>query len=252
MITFLRKIRKSLVESDSTHRYILFAVGEIALVMIGILLALQVNNWNQERIERRTENVLLEQLQKDLKMSLSDVNLNILFHENAMQSAKLLLAHMASELPYHDSLAFHFASSFPWTRLVINSVAYETIKSHGIEIISNIELRNQFVNLFDGQLYFLRELENITQDYAETMRRVELAKYFKSAFVDFNYLDPTDLGKSVPRDYNSLRKNEEFRYHLETFMHLSRELQIMGNIPTKKKIEELIDAIDKELHKIKL
>lgn len=67
--------------------------------MIGILLALQVNNWNQERIERRTENVLLEQLQKDLKMSLSDVNLNILFHENAMQSAKLLLAHMASELP---------------------------------------------------------------------------------------------------------------------------------------------------------
>lgn len=84
------------------------------------------------------------------------------------------------------------------------------------------------------------------------MRRVELAKYFKSAFVDFNYLDPTDLGKSVPRDYNSLRKNEEFRYHLETFMHLSRELQIMGNIPTKKKIEELIDAIDKELHKIKL
>ena len=49
MLTFLRKIRRSLNESGSTQKYLLYALGEILLVMIGILLALQVNNWNERR-----------------------------------------------------------------------------------------------------------------------------------------------------------------------------------------------------------
>ena len=49
MISFLRKIRKSLIKSGSARRYLLYSIGEIALVVIGILLALQVNNWNERR-----------------------------------------------------------------------------------------------------------------------------------------------------------------------------------------------------------
>ena len=49
MFTFLRKIRKSLIESGSTGKYLVYAVGEIALVVIGILIALQVNNWNENQ-----------------------------------------------------------------------------------------------------------------------------------------------------------------------------------------------------------
>ena len=49
MLHFFRRIRQSLLQDSKFRKYTIYALGEIALVMIGILLALQVNNWNEER-----------------------------------------------------------------------------------------------------------------------------------------------------------------------------------------------------------
>ena len=59
MITLFRRIRKRFIESGSMIKYLLYALGEILLVVIGILIALQVNNWNEERIARAGEHTLL-------------------------------------------------------------------------------------------------------------------------------------------------------------------------------------------------
>ena len=67
MIAFFRKIRRTLVESRSKRTYIYYGVSEILLVMIGILLALQVNNWNQNRLETKTEYSYLLRLIEDLQ-----------------------------------------------------------------------------------------------------------------------------------------------------------------------------------------
>ena len=53
MINFFRKIRKQLADQNKPLKYFSYAFGEIVLVMIGILLALQVNNWNEERKDQR-------------------------------------------------------------------------------------------------------------------------------------------------------------------------------------------------------
>ncbi len=55
MLTFLRKIRKSLIDSGRSRKYLLYAIGEIGLVVIGILLALQINNWNENRKKQIAE-----------------------------------------------------------------------------------------------------------------------------------------------------------------------------------------------------
>tara|TARA_Y100000385_G_C13099534_1_gene643585 strand:- start:2936 stop:3121 length:186 start_codon:yes stop_codon:yes gene_type:complete len=57
MLTLLRKIRKSLIDSGSSRKYLLYAIGEIALVVIGILIALQINNWNESRKDRQWKNI---------------------------------------------------------------------------------------------------------------------------------------------------------------------------------------------------
>jgi hypothetical protein len=67
MIKFFRKIRQKLLAENKFSKYLLYAIGEIALVMIGILLALQVNNWNEEKKSIRTSKVLLEEIVEDLK-----------------------------------------------------------------------------------------------------------------------------------------------------------------------------------------
>ena len=61
MIKFFRKIRQNLLSEGKTGKYFKYAIGEILLVMIGILLALQVNNWNEERKLKRTEILIILQ-----------------------------------------------------------------------------------------------------------------------------------------------------------------------------------------------
>jgi len=55
MINFFRKIRKKLADDNKPLKYMRYAIGEILLVVIGILIALQINNWNTSRLERIEE-----------------------------------------------------------------------------------------------------------------------------------------------------------------------------------------------------
>ena len=65
MLTFLRKIRKSSIGAGSTRKYLFYALGEIILVVLGILIALQINTWNTQRLERIQEQYILAQLKEE-------------------------------------------------------------------------------------------------------------------------------------------------------------------------------------------
>ena len=66
MIKFFRKIRRRLIDEGSLKRYILYAIGEIILLVIGILIAMQLNNWNQNRIRNVEFEMLLDNVEEDL------------------------------------------------------------------------------------------------------------------------------------------------------------------------------------------
>ena len=72
MISVLRKIRKKLLEQNRAQRYVLYAIGEIVLVVIGILIALAINNSNQRRVIEEKEQVYLkglkEEFERDIKL----------------------------------------------------------------------------------------------------------------------------------------------------------------------------------------
>lgn len=67
VIKFFRKIRQNLLNEGKTSKYFRYAFGEIVLVVIGILIALQINNWNQGRIEQNKEQTYLTNIKRDLK-----------------------------------------------------------------------------------------------------------------------------------------------------------------------------------------
>lgn len=71
MLRFFRTLRQRLLVENRVSRYLLYAVGEIFLVVVGILLALQINTWNQERLDRSEEQKYLLRLEQDLKLDLT-------------------------------------------------------------------------------------------------------------------------------------------------------------------------------------
>ena len=91
MIKFFGKIRQNLIMDNKTGKYFKYAIGEILLVMIGILLALQVNTWNEERKDRNREQAILYSLQQDFTTNISNVNNAFNTFSEAYESSVVLL-----------------------------------------------------------------------------------------------------------------------------------------------------------------
>ena len=88
MIKFFRKIRYNLMEQNKTSKYFKYAIGEIVLVVIGILIALSINNWNEKRKEALQEISILKNLQTDLKTDLEGISYQIVLKEGMIKDYK--------------------------------------------------------------------------------------------------------------------------------------------------------------------
>ena len=162
MLTFLRKTRKSLIESNSTRKYILYAIGEIALVVIGILIALQINNWNQDQKNLALEKKLLSELHKDLQLDTAFLNYQLKRVESISRSVVYLLTKPENfELPSGDHMTFagvYFSQ---------NKKALESINATGLQIPIDDRLRNQIREHYHNAQFLLDLIALEDQDFIE-------------------------------------------------------------------------------------
>jgi len=174
MIKFFRKIRYDLMEKNKTGKYFKYAIGEIILVMIGILLALQVNNWNELRIDRAKESEYLERLREDLSSDLQQYNLNVDFYNQVFNFGKLALAYangddLGTTSNWKILVAF-FHSSQIWP-IMPTSSTYDELKSSGeLSLIQNLEIRNSLSYYHGGGLVRYNGTVGIRPPYRKMVR----------------------------------------------------------------------------------
>ncbi len=89
MIKLFRNIRKQLLAEGKTTRYIKYAIGEILLVVIGILIALQINTWNQNKENTKQENQILNQLLIEYTNNLNQLNSKIDIRQEILKSTTI-------------------------------------------------------------------------------------------------------------------------------------------------------------------
>ena len=142
MINFFRKTRKKMADDNKPMKYMRYAIGEIVLVVIGILIALSINNWNEKRKLKIEEIKLLKEMKSALISDKEDIISCIDEHSSSARSCSILLEHFSNKLPYNDSLDFHFANSLNTTRFTHTSSPYETLKIKGPDLIENDSLSN--------------------------------------------------------------------------------------------------------------
>src|SRR5210317_2353909 len=107
MIKFFRRIRQQLITDNKLSKYIIYALGEIILVVIGILIALQINNSNEDRKQRKQELHYLKNLKTDLNLNISELDKYIEVRNSRIESAKYVLEHFECK-PLTDLNAFAF------------------------------------------------------------------------------------------------------------------------------------------------
>ncbi|MBC2839776.1 DUF6090 family protein [Robiginitalea sp. SC105] len=151
MITFFRKLRRRLLSENRVTRYMLYAFGEIVLVVIGILIALQINNWNESQKEIREEAILLRSLLADLEQAESQSDEMMQAEEWIIMATTQALGLAAAEgepRPFlmNDSIAFEILWSAQTVFPVIN--AYKELQSSGRAFgIRDSSIRDAFTTL---------------------------------------------------------------------------------------------------------
>lgn len=149
MTNFFRRIRKKLADDKKPIKYVRYAIGEIILVVIGILIALQINNWNEHNKLEAEEIEMLNDFKTSLETDLININRNIIRGNIAKSSMEIILNHLEGDLGYSDSLKLHFSNiTDTWTS-ELNASVFESLKSEGLTLISNKELRHDSVILYD-------------------------------------------------------------------------------------------------------
>ncbi|MCW5516045.1 DUF6090 family protein, partial [Muriicola sp. Z0-33] len=165
MIKFFRRIRQQLLSENKFSKYLLYAIGEIVLVVIGILIALQINNWNEDIKAKEKEIKLLIELKDDLLETKNDLLTDIdkaqqiLTTTNAVYKA-IVEDQISDTNPYELSTAYILETATLFPKLS----AYEAIQSEGITIISNDDLRKNITDFYQLHLKRVASAEAYLED----------------------------------------------------------------------------------------
>jgi len=146
-------------------RYLIYAVGEIVLVVIGILIALQINLWKEDRKSVTIEHNILKEINNGLAKDLADIAHNQKGHANGIRSCAFWNKVIHGQEVNTDSLDFYYWYLTRSFTLAQNTASYGSLKSRGLELISNDSLRLQITNLYDVEYVPMKALE---ETYSET------------------------------------------------------------------------------------
>ena len=204
MIKFFRKIRQKLLSENKLRKYLLYAVGEIILVVIGILIALQLNTWKENQQLQSIKQEYLSQLLIDLEKETQNVNDNLAFLKNNIELYEAYINRFDSTSLQPSEIVHELTKVNPFTKtLIFNTNTFETLKATGEITLLSTTLRNKLIEL------------NRYQNYLDEIYRRDFTIYIEDA------IEAQKLGLSDP--YNRLRTKPELIDYLDK--HLNLEMQ---------------------------
>jgi len=165
MIKIFNKMRKQLLEENKTGRYFKYAIGEIILVMIGILLALQVNNWNQGRQLEKEETKILKGLHQEFSENIIRFDGIYKLQETRRDGIITVMTSNIQNFSIAKIDSLHSSIVRQWTFDPYQGFYNSVINSGRIELISNDVLK-QNISRFQDLLNDYKEEENNTMSFA--------------------------------------------------------------------------------------
>ena len=151
------------MEQNKTGKYFKYAIGEIVLVVIGILIALSINNWNENRKAKQIELTLLTELKNELELNLNQVTDALEITRSVYEFSEKFLKDLSQSIPINDDIygIWEFDVFRPRT------ISYEKYKSLGIDIISSDSLKYDLAHLYDRRMKQISDVQTWSHDLRE-------------------------------------------------------------------------------------
>lgn len=251
MIKFFTNIRQNLLNEDKTYKYFKYAIGEIVLVVIGILIALQINTWNEERKDSIEERAILENLLENLKLAQQQSE-SLISEETDLK--KLLIYVLGVEAnsveidtrtisdAMFKNAVWDLQSDLP----TIN--AYDNLKNtNKLSLIKNKNISEKFNDLD----FRFNKLNNVLEDRL-SVHQIRIDDIFEN---DINFIPivktnvtEINISNESINNYTEILSDKRTRNLLGMKLDFTQDVLVFReNLDTE--MENLIVLIESELHK---
>jgi hypothetical protein len=253
MLPFFRRIRKKLADEKQILKYSRYAIGEIVLVVIGILIALQINNWNEDQKSRKKELTYLENIRADLMMNIDELNIFIDSRNSCIASCDILLDYYNEkkelDLQEFNSNALNVMIWFPFIQH--DNTYQELLNSGNLAMISNKHIKTGMQDMqvgFSNVAFIEGEMQ---QDYESYL----YDNYFNIADLDANFKvyqahlenkQNADPGSISSDEVQTLLQNMAFKNGI-TLAKYNSDLLVAEYQKMIETTRELIAMIDIEI-----
>lgn len=209
MIKFFRTIRQSLLVENKFGKYLLYAIGEIALVVIGILIALSVSNWNDAKNLSKIELAQLSNLKDDINSDILMLKKADALYKQHEANSKIAIDLFYKAETIKDLNSIGSLSSGLWNELYINQNSYNEMVSSGtMHLIKNKELQRKITEYYlaaEANRLYLRDVNKVQSQMSELSTDIYPYKFLislpKNHTVDLELIDTSWIGNPNSRTY---------------------------------------------------
>lgn len=238
MLKFFRSIRQKLIDQKKFKNYLLYAIGEILLVMIGILLALQVNNWNERRKTKDTFKDTLQTIATDLQRDTIAAAQWIKIIEYTREASKKIIAKEITAENFHE---------FPQSRSIVTIYQPFNIQTKGFDILKRITSpqTNEKDSLYaDLTQFYALFIPNIDKSN-ERLERIVLENL--DDFKEFSWFVDWTQGKVTDDMISYFSTSEDYRKKVAAYDVLAAGNHLLLIKSYTENAKVLLEQIEKRL-----
>ncbi len=247
MIKFFRHIRQMLINKNRFGKYLLYAFGEIVLVVIGIMIALQINNKNRARMQKIEERVALESLVAEIDRNITEFDRTIALHRRKMATIDFIMRGDFDSLNAFGMDSVNMLALTNWTYNASFGI-YDAITNSGkIDLISDLDLKNNISNFKEVVMDYKEEEDNLVR-YTDFNVLGYLSDEIELA--DIRYFGLKNLSDNQEKEafevYEKAFRSSKYRNRISLLSLMSVALFEEADI-VKKEMLELKSLILEEL-----
>jgi|GEM_PF-2733395 len=228
-----KKLKYEVIKSNKVKKYLTYAFGELFLIVVGILIALQINNYKERQKNVKLGEEIISELKSDLLNDLSKLD-DFISRQQVTYSSQLLISKwLDNDENFIDSLSKHLAKAYVGIDYNINYSGYETLKKFGLKKIKDDSLSKSISNLYEVNYPYFIKFSEIYQKFLDNLL-VRNPKHFN----ELNYMHST----MKPVDSKKLQKDSEYAYHFNSLKNFNNLLIYQG-FTLRKEIEKTKNLI---------
>jgi hypothetical protein len=262
MINFFRKIRKQLTDDNKPIKYLRYAIGEIVLVVIGILIALSINNWNTNRVNKQQEITVLKNIKQDINFDTLDIGFNLSYHKKFLKAEQDLLNFLMSKETSTKQVDAINHSDALGTLLftALHQSTFANLQNNDMGLLRNNKLRKEISRFYDYFQQAVIIMSNSLESFDLYKRKLPYFKqYFRvtnelSILLDIQAIEDFfehDLSKNDIQLWNikGAKADEAFKITLNESLFFRKAL-IAFHETILEEIRRLNKSIDDEIARL--